>query len=41
VTRHQTANGRMLFAECPPDLLQRLPRLPTGPHLKLVQNRRR
>src|SRR5271169_3386057 len=40
VKRHQTANGSMWLAESPPNLMQRLPRLPTGPHLKLLRRRK-
>src|SRR5205814_9041347 len=40
VTRHQTANGRMLFAEGAPDLMQRLPDPPTTPHVALLLRRK-
>src|SRR5882724_8781688 len=40
VTRHQTTNGRMLLAEGAPDLMQRLPRLPTTPHVALLHRRK-
>src|SRR6202047_3823917 len=40
VTRHQTANGRMLLAEGAPDLMQRLSRLPTAPHVALLRLRK-
>ncbi len=38
VTRHQTANGRMLLAEGAPDLMQRLSRLPTAPYVALLHH---
>src|SRR5229473_3081438 len=40
VTRHQTTNGRMLLAEGPPDLMQRLSRLPTTPQVALLRRRK-
>src|SRR6266481_58144 len=40
VTRHQTTNGRMLLAEGAPDLMQRLSRLPTTPHVALLRLRK-
>ena len=40
VTRHQTANGRMLLTEGAPDLMQRLSRLPTAPHVALLRRRK-
>src|SRR6266849_7598957 len=40
VTRHQTANGRMLLAEGAPDLMQRLSPLPTAPHVALLHRRK-
>ena len=40
VTRHQTANGRMLLAEGAPDLMKRLSRLPTTPHVALLRCRK-
>src|SRR5216683_3817086 len=40
VPRHQTANGRMLLAEGAPDLMQRLSRLPTAPHVALLRRRK-
>src|ERR1700756_2978595 len=36
VTRHQTTNGGMFFAKSASDLMQRLPRLPTTPHVALL-----
>ena len=36
VTRHQTTNGGMFLAKSAPDLKQRLPRLPTTPHVALL-----
>ena len=41
VMRHQTADGRMTLAECSPDLMQRLPRPPTTPHVVLLHRRQR
>src|SRR5262249_48879150 len=38
VTRHQTTNRRMFFAKGTTDLMQRLPRLPTTPHVDLLLN---
>jgi hypothetical protein len=40
VTRHQATNGRMLLAEHAPDLMQRLPCLPTTPHVALLLRRK-
>src|SRR6266478_4863546 len=40
VTRHQTANGGMWLAEGPPDFMERLPRLPTAPHVALLHRRK-
>src|SRR5260370_6178399 len=40
VTRHQTTNGRMLLAKGAPDLVQRLSRLPTAPHVALLRGRK-
>src|SRR6266481_823257 len=40
VTRHQTTNGRMLLAEGAPDLMQRLPRLPTTPQVAFLRRRK-
>ena len=36
VTRHQTTNGGMFFAKGATDLMQRLARLPTTPHIDLL-----
>src|SRR6266403_945930 len=40
VTRHQTTNGGMLFAKSAPDLMQRLPCLPTTPHVEFLLRRK-
>src|SRR3981189_635378 len=40
VTRHQTTNGRMLLAEGAPDLMQRVSRFPTAPHVALLRSRK-
>src|SRR5580704_13575876 len=40
VTRHQTTNGGMFFAKSAPDLMQRLPRLPTTPHVEFLLRRK-
>src|SRR5260370_41828265 len=37
---HEAANGRMWLAESPPDLMQRLPRLPTTPHVAFLRRRK-
>jgi len=34
--RHQTTNGGMFFAKGTTDLMQRLTRLPTAPHIDLL-----
>src|ERR1700747_622232 len=36
MTRHYTTNGVMVLAKGAPDLMQRLPRLPTSPHVALL-----
>jgi hypothetical protein len=40
VTRNQTTNGRMFFAKSAPDLMQRLPCLPTTPHVEFLLRRK-
>src|SRR6266566_507891 len=40
MTRHQTTNGGMLLAEGAPDLMQRVSRLPTAPHVALLRRRK-
>ncbi len=40
VTRHQTTNGGMFFAKSAPDLMQRLPGLPTTPHVEFLLRRK-
>ena len=40
VTRHQTTNGGMFFAKSAPDLMQRLPCLPTTPHVEFLLSRK-
>ena len=40
VTRHQTTNGGMLFAKSAPNLMQRLPGLPTTPHVEFLLRRK-
>src|SRR6266702_1530192 len=40
MTRHQTTNGRMLLAEGAPDLMQRVSRLPTAPHVAVLRRRK-
>src|SRR6266849_8897669 len=39
-TQHHTTNGRMLLAKGAPDLVQRLSRLPTAPHVALLCGRK-
>jgi len=36
MSRHYTTNGVMVLAKSAPDLMQRLPRLPTSPHVNLL-----
>ena len=36
MTRQQKVNDHMVFAEGPPNLIQRLSRLPTAPHARSV-----
>src|ERR1700732_2862745 len=40
MTRHQTTNGGMFFAKGTPDLMQRLTRLPTTPHVEFLLSRK-
>jgi len=40
MTRHHTTNGVMVIAKSAPDLMQRLSRLPTSPHVALLLHRK-
>jgi hypothetical protein len=40
VTRHQTTNGGMFFAKSAPNLMQRLPGLPTTPYVEFLLHRK-